>query len=169
LHIGAEKFMLIRFDGSGNYQSTKTSTSSAGTGSFLDQQTDRLNLSGIEELCERALKNDGEIPTIASRCAVFSNTDIIHAQQRGFSVNAICNSLCKGLAENIINTVFNRELPLLPVLITGGVSKNPVVKSYLERQLKTRFLTQSNSHLFGAIGAGLMLLKERVISSHVKY
>ena len=164
LHIGAEKFMLIRFDGSGNYQSTKTSTScAAGTGSFLDQQTDRLNLSGIEELCERALKNDGEIPTIASRCAVFSNTDIIHAQQRGFSVNAICNSLCKGLAENIINTVFNRELPLLPVLITGGVSENQVVKGYLEKQLKTRFLTHSNSHLFGAIGAGLMMLKEKDI------
>ena len=162
LHIGAEKFMLIRFDDSGNYQSTRTSTScAAGTGSFLDQQTDRLNLSGIEELCERALRNTGEIPTIASRCAVFSNTDIIHAQQRGFSVDAICKSLCKGLAENIINTVFNRELPLLPVLITGGVSKNQVVRKYLEKQLKTRFLTHRYSHLFGAIGAGLLLLREK--------
>lgn len=162
LHVGAEKFMLIKFDERGNYQSTKTSTScAAGTGSFLDHQTDRLNLSGIEELCERALKNKDEIPHIASRCAVFSNTDIIHAQQRGFSVNAICNSLCKGLAENIINTVFNRELPLLPVLITGGVSKNSVVRSYLEKQLKTRFLTHRDSHLFGAVGAGLMLLKEK--------
>jgi activator of 2-hydroxyglutaryl-CoA dehydratase len=92
-----------------------------------------------------------------------SNTDIIHAQQRGFSVDAICNSLCKGLAENIINTVFNRELPLLPVLITGGVSENQVVKGYLEKQLKTRFLTHRYSPLFGAIGAGLMMLKEKDI------
>ena len=162
LHIGAEKFMLIRFDAGGNYQSTKTNTScAAGTGSFLDQQTERLNLSGIEELCEKALNNTEEIPVIASRCAVFSNTDIIHAQQRGFSVSAICNSLCKGLAENIINTVFNRELPLLPVLITGGVSKNLVVQSYLEKQLKTTFLNHSYSHLFGAIGAGLLLLREK--------
>lgn len=162
LHVGAEKFMLIRFDDSGNYQSTKTSTScAAGTGSFLDQQTGRLNLSGIEELCERAQRNTGNIPAIASRCAVFSNTDIIHAQQRGFSVDSICNSLCKGLAENIINTVFNRELPLLPILITGGVSKNPVVRSYLENQLKTKLLINEDSHLFGAIGAGLLLLKEK--------
>jgi len=162
LHIGAEKFMLIRFDDSGNYQSTKINTScAAGTGSFLDQQTERLNLSGIEELCERALRNTEEIPHIASRCAVFSNTDIIHAQQRGYSVNAICNSLCKGLAENIINTVFNREFPLLPVLITGGVSKNSVVRMYLEKRLKTRFLTHRHAHLFGAIGAGLLLLREK--------
>ena len=54
LHIGAEKFMLIRFDATGNYQSAKTNTScAAGTGSFLDQQAGRLNLSGIDELCEK--------------------------------------------------------------------------------------------------------------------
>ena len=54
LHIGAEKFMLIKFDSNGNYQSAKVNSScAAGTGSFLDQQAVRLNLSGIEELCER--------------------------------------------------------------------------------------------------------------------
>ena len=161
LHIGAEKFMLIKFDPDGNYQSAKVNSScAAGTGSFLDQQAVRLNLSGIEELCDKAEKNTEEIPDIASRCAVFSKTDLIHAQQRGFSVNAICNSLCKGLAENIINTVFNREPPVFPLLLTGGVSKNLVVKAYLEKQLKTTFLHHKDSHLFGAIGAGLMLLKE---------
>jgi predicted CoA-substrate-specific enzyme activase len=162
LHIGAEKFMLIKFDPNGNYQSSKVNSScAAGTGSFLDQQAVRLNLSGIEELCDKALKNTEEVPAIASRCAVFSKTDIIHAQQRGFSVNAICDSLCKGLAENIINTVFNRELPALPLLLTGGVSRNLVVRGYLEKQLKTTFLTNEDSHLFGAIGAGLLLLKDK--------
>ena len=162
LHIGAEKFMLIRFDTEGHYQSTKTNTScAAGTGSYLDQQADRLNLSGIEELCDKALENNDEVPGIASRCAVFSNTDIIHAQQRGYSVGAICDSLCKGLAENIINTVFNREPPDLPLMLTGGVSKNMVVKRYLEEQFNTTFLVNEDSHLFGAIGAGLLALKEK--------
>jgi predicted CoA-substrate-specific enzyme activase len=162
LHIGAEKFMLIKFDSDGNYRSSRINSScAAGTGSFLDQQALRLNLSGIEDLCERALKNTEEIPGIASRCAVFSKTDIIHAQQRGFSVNAICNSLCKGLAENIINTVFNREQPSIPILLTGGVSRNLVVQGYLENQLKTKFLNHEDSHLFGAIGAGLLLQRER--------
>jgi predicted CoA-substrate-specific enzyme activase len=161
LHIGAEKFMLIRFDAEGNYKSSKINTScAAGTGSFLDQQATRLNLSGIEELCEMAVKNTGEIPFIASRCSVFANTDIIHAQQRGFSVSAICNSLCKGLSENIYNTVFSKESPAVPILMTGGVSKNLVVRGYLEKLLKTTFLHNSDSHLFGAIGAGLLLLKE---------
>lgn len=161
LHIGAEKFMLIRFDENGRYQSAKVNTScAAGTGSFLDQQAARLNLPGIEELCRRAHKNRDEVPFIASRCAVFANTDIIHAQQRGYSVDAICNSLCKGLADNIISTVFSKDAPALPVLLTGGVSKNQVVKAYLEKELKINFLTDPHSHLFGAIGAGLLLLGE---------
>ena len=161
LHIGAEKFMLIKLDENGNYQSTRTNTScAAGTGSFLDQQAARLNLSGIEELCELAKQNTHEVPFIASRCAVFANTDIIHAQQRGFTVSAICNSLCLGLAENIFNTVFNQEAPLLPLLMSGGVSRNMIVKDYLEKRLKTRFLQNDDSHLFGAIGAALMLLAE---------
>jgi len=148
--------MLIKFDNNGNYQSTKINTScAAGTGSFLDQQADRLNLSGIEELCDRALNNSDALPFIASRCAVFSNTDIIHAQQKGFSVNAICNSLCKGLAENINNTVFNREPPSLPIIMTGGVSKNLVVREYLEKLIKTTFLYNENSQLFGALEPGL--------------
>jgi activator of 2-hydroxyglutaryl-CoA dehydratase len=129
LHIGAEKFMLIRFDPGGNYRSAKINTScAAGTGSFLDQQAVRLNLSGIEELCEKALNNKDQIPEIASRCAVFSRTDIIHAQQRGYSVSSICQSLCRGLAENIVNTVFTREEPVTPILMTGGVSRNSVVR-----------------------------------------
>ena len=162
LHIGAEKFMLIKFDSRGNYQSSKVNSScAAGTGSFLDQQAVRLNLSGIEELCDLALKNIEEVPPIASRCAVFSKTDIIHAQQRGYSVNSICNSLCKGLAENIINTVFNRDTPAWPLLLTGGVSRNLVVREYLEKQLKTTFLYHEDSHLFGAMGAALLLLKEK--------
>lgn len=36
-----------------------------------------------------------------------------------------------------------------------------VVRGYLEKQLKTTFLQNEDSHLFGAIGAGLMLLKEK--------
>ena len=159
--------MLIKFDPDGKYKSSKVNSScAAGTGSFLDQQAVRLNLSGIEELCDRALNNNEEIPGIASRCAVFSRTDIIHAQQRGFSVNAICNSLCKGLSENIINTVFNREAPELPILLTGGVSRNQVVRRYLEKQLKTKFLYNEDSHFAGAIGAGLLLLEGKVTLNH---
>jgi len=162
LWVGAEKFMLIRFDRTGTYESTKKNSScAAGTGSFLDQQAFRLNLKGIEEVCRTASCNSGPVPEIASRCAVFAKTDLIHAQQQGYPLEAICDSLCKGLAKNIVDTLFNREPPASPILITGGVARNPAVIRHLETQLNTRLLQHEHSHLFGAIGACFLLLKEK--------
>ena len=162
LHIGAERFMFIQFDSNGNYQFTRTNSScAAGTGSFLDQQADRLNLSGAEELCQKALENKEATPDIASRCAVFAKTDLIHAQQRGFSMAAISDSLCKGLARNIANTTFNKMAVSYPILMTGGVSKNTAVVRHLEKLAGSQFLHDDNGHLFGAIGAARLLLKDK--------
>ena len=154
LLVGAEKFSLIRFDDLGNFESARSNSScAAGTGSFLDQQALRLNLAGIEELCDIAQKNNGPIPDIASRCSVFAKTDLIHAQQRGYSREAICDSLCKGLAENIVDTLFNQDTPLLPIFFAGGVSKNAAVVRHLEALLGTRLVSHEYSHCLGAIGA----------------
>jgi len=162
LIIGAEKFMIIRFNLQGGFESARSNSScAAGTGSFLDQQAFRLNLSGIEELCETALQNRGPVPVIASRCSVFAKTDLIHAQQQGYPPEAICDSLCKGLAINIANTLFNQEAPLPPVFIAGGVARNAAVISHLEEQLETRFLQHEHSHLIGAIGACDLMLQNK--------
>lgn len=162
LHIGAERFMFIQFDSNGHYQSTRTNSScAAGTGSFLDQQAERLNLSGADELCQKALANKEDTPDIASRCAVFAKTDLIHAQQRGFSMAAISDSLCKGLARNIANATFNKMTVNNPILITGGVSKNTAVIKHLEALADSSFLQHEQGHLFGAIGAARLLLQEQ--------
>jgi activator of 2-hydroxyglutaryl-CoA dehydratase len=110
LQVGGEKFSLLEFDDNGNYRGTMTNSScAAGTGSFLDQQARRLNLGGVEKLCEMASSNRGDIPKIASRCAVFAKTDLIHAQQEGYRIEEICDGLCFGLAENIVDALFVEE------------------------------------------------------------
>src|SRR3990172_2264056 len=82
LVVGGEKFGLVLFDENGEYLNYRSNTScAAGTGSFLDQQAVRLNLSGIREFDDLAFRNRGKMPKIASRCAVFAKTDLIHAQQ----------------------------------------------------------------------------------------
>ena len=106
LLVGGEKFGLIQFDDKGNYVHFKANTAcAAGTGSFLDQQAARLNLSGIRQLSDIAVNNNGMIPKIASRCAVFAKTDLVHAQQEGYTLAEICDGLCYGLAKNIVDTV----------------------------------------------------------------
>ena len=108
LVVGGEAFGLIGFDGNGKYRSFRSNTScAAGTGSFLDQQARRLNLESAEALSTRASSNRGTVPKMASRCAVFAKTDLVHAQQEGYSLEQICDGLCHGLARNIVRHAFH--------------------------------------------------------------
>lgn len=162
LHIGGEKFSLSRFDRDQNYLGAKHNTScAAGTGSFLDQQARRLNLlGGSHELSNKALLNSKSIPDIATRCAVFAKTDLIHAQQEGFGIEQICDGLCHGLAKNISNTLFQYEHIGNKILFCGGVSANLAVKNHLEKITDHKFIIDTNSKFYGAMGAAFCLLDD---------
>ena len=153
--VGGEKFGLIQFDTRGNYQHYKANTScAAGTGSFLDQQAERLNLSGSAELSEIAMQNRGPVPKIASRCAVFAKTDLVHAQQEGYRLEQICDGLCLGLAKNIADTLFSGRIPPDPIIFTGGVARNRAVVRHMQA-LTGKTIIAGDTHLYGAIGAAL--------------
>ncbi len=161
LIIGGEKFGLASFDSEGNYKNYRSNTScAAGTGSFLDQQARRLNLPDIQTFSCVAAGNTGNTPAIASRCAVFAKTDLIHAQQEGYSLAEICDGLCEGLARNVADTLFGDSKPAEPVVLAGGVALNGAVVRHLSSITGTDISVHSNSHLFGAIGASLLLLQD---------
>jgi predicted CoA-substrate-specific enzyme activase len=160
LNVGGEKFHLIRLGEDGGYLGSRGSTScAAGTGAFLDQQARRLNLTGAAAISRMALDNLAPRPRIASRCAVFAKTDLIHAQQEGHSMEAICDGLCHGLAKNIADTVFSGVPPFPPLVFCGGVAKNEAVGRYLAEFAGTALNVPDEPHLFGALGAGLEFIE----------
>jgi len=161
LLIGGEKFGLINFDDEGKYLNYRSNSScAAGTGSFLDQQSRRLNLSGIEEFSDTAKKNQGNFPKIASRCSVFAKTDLIHVQQEGYQLEEICDGLCAGLARNVIDTVMNSQMLKEPLVVAGGVSLNEAVVQHIRQVTGTGAVTDGVGHVYGAYGAALQLLEE---------
>jgi predicted CoA-substrate-specific enzyme activase len=161
LVVGGEQFGLARFDEQGHYLNYRSNTScAAGTGSFLDQQAKRLNLRGIEEFSDIAFANRGDVPKIASRCSVFAKTDLIHAQQEGFSLEEICDGLSCGLARNVADTLFGNANFNPPLVFAGGVSRNRAVVKHIEAMAGMEVVTDEYSHLYGAIGAALCLVDE---------
>ncbi|MDR3238232.1 MAG: acyl-CoA dehydratase activase, partial [Spirochaetia bacterium] len=157
LIIGGEKFGLVSFDNEGSYRNYRSNSScAAGTGSFLDQQSQRLSLNTIQEFCATAESNTGDIPRIASRCAVFAKTDLIHAQQEGYSLAEICDGLCAGLAKNVADTLFTSETPAAPMIMAGGVSRNSAVVRHLSQMTGVPIGIDELSHLYGAYGAALL-------------
>ena len=157
LVVGGEKFGLIHLDDCGNYLNFKSNTGcAAGTGSFLDQQAQRLNLRDAAELSRIACSNTGPVPKIASRCAVFAKTDLVHAQQQGHSLAQICDGLCRGLAHNIFAALFTSDNFHGPIVFTGGVSLNRAVVKHLHALIGKRIIT-AETLFYSAIGAALSL------------
>lgn len=167
LIVGGEKFGLIRFDDKGNYRDFKANTScAAGTGSFLDQQAGRLGLKNTEALSELAFTNTGAVPLIASRCAVFAKTDLVHAQQEGFALSQICDGLCSGLAKNIVDTLFAGESFQGKIVFTGGVAKNRSVVRHISSLIDQGVVVGES--FYGAAGAALHLLDELLLKDRIR-
>lgn len=163
LFIGGENFGLITFNDQGDYESYRSNSScAAGTGSFLDQQAKRLNLKSIDTLSSIAFCNRENSPKIATRCAVFAKTDLIHAQQEGYSIGQISDGLCEGLTKNVIDTLMPDQNIRTPLVLAGGVSMNQAVVKHFRNLLQTEPIIDEHSHLYGAIGAALLYLEESV-------
>ncbi|MGD9824783.1 acyl-CoA dehydratase activase, partial [Desulfobacter sp.] len=167
LHVGGEKFFLSLFDSHGNYRGQRhNSGCAAGTGAFLDQQAGRIHLQGSANISSLALENRDQRPDIATRCAVFAKTDLIHAQQQGYDLKQICDGLCYGLARNIANTLFKQDIPTKDIIFCGGVSKNNAVKKHLESIIGKSLVKGEHALVYGAMGAALCLADE-ITKSHV--
>ncbi|MGA1841014.1 MAG: acyl-CoA dehydratase activase [bacterium] len=154
--MGGETFGLILFDQDGQYKKYIANPAcAAGTGSFLDQQAARLGLSRSAQLSKLAQNYQGVPPKIATRCAVFAKTDLMHMQQQGYRLPAIAAGLCHGVARNISNTLFHGIELLEPIVVVGGVSKNKKVVQYLEEEVHFPLKIPPNSEYIGSIGAAL--------------
>ncbi|MFW5849606.1 MAG: acyl-CoA dehydratase activase [Spirochaetota bacterium] len=157
LLVGGERFALVRFDETGHYRSARGNTScAAGTGGFLDQQAARLGLSGAAELAELAASNTGHRPKVASRCSVFAKTDLIHAQQEGYTLAEICDGLCHGLSRNLLDAVVTGSLPPGDVVMAGGVALNRSVVRHVGSILDREITVTDLAPVYGAYGAALV-------------
>ncbi|MBR1753537.1 2-hydroxyglutaryl-CoA dehydratase [bacterium] len=129
----------------------------AGTGSFLDQQANRLNVP-IEIFGETALKSENPA-RIAGRCGVFAESDLIHKQQLGYPVEDLLYGLCQALVRNYLsNLALGKEL-LPTVSFQGGVATNVGMVKAFEEALGMKVIVPENHQLMGALGASLLAME----------
>lgn len=126
----------------------------AGTGSFLDRQAGRLNIP-IEEFGDYALKSQSPV-RIAGRCAVFAESDMIHKQQAGHSVEDIVAGLCEALARNFLSNVAKGKKIEEPVIFQGGVAANKGMVKAFEDAIGIKIKVPEYFDVMGAYGAALL-------------
>ncbi len=126
----------------------------AGTGSFLDHQSERLKVP-IEEFGELALTARKNV-RIAGRCTVFAESDMIAKQQFGFSKAEIINGLCEALVRNYINNLGRGKTLAPPYVFQGGVAANIGIKAAFEKEVRHEVIVPVHFAVMGAIGASIL-------------
>jgi len=129
----------------------------AGTGSFIDQQASRLRYR-VEEVGTTACMGSCAA-RIAGRCSVFAKTDMIHAQQKGYTTDQILLGLCEASARNFKSSVVKGRQVDPPVAFIGAVAMNQAVRRALRKAFilaEPDFVVPQLHCWLGALGAAML-------------
>jgi predicted CoA-substrate-specific enzyme activase len=135
----------------------------AGTGSFLDQQANRIEVPIENEFGKLALMSENP-PRIAGRCSVFAKSDMIHLQQIATPLHDIVAGLCFAVARNFKSTLGRGKKFEKPFIFQGGVAANAgMVRAFREIfELDADELLIPEYHAsMGALGAIFHTLKNQ--------
>jgi predicted CoA-substrate-specific enzyme activase len=133
----------------------------AGTGSFMDQQANRL-LYDIEDVGD-IVQCAGKAASIAGRCSVFAKSDMIHAQQKGYKPPEVLKGLCNAVVRNYRGTITKGKEMDGRVAFIGGVAANKGAVAAMREAFETDaegLIVPAYYAWMGAIGSALTAADE---------
>ncbi len=164
IHHAGDRWELESFNANGPCAS--------GTGSFLDQQAERLATALYEKNKETSqnhidrILNDfirlglksGKPANVACRCTVFTKSDMIHLQNKGEKLEDIIYGLHVGNARNYVSTIVSNQKLEDPVVFVGGLSKNELQVKAFKAYYPDLIVPPHNTST-GALGVALKALE----------
>jgi len=155
LEIGGQDSKIILLRDGIIIDFAMNSICAAGTGSFLDHQAARLGID-IENFGDYAIKSKNPV-SIAGRCTVFAESDMIHKQNAGYTKEDIIAGLCDSLVRNYMNNVGKGKDLEEPIVFQGGVSYNQGIIEAFERHLGCKVIVPKYNVLMGALGMAILV------------
>lgn len=127
----------------------------AGTGSFLQEQAERLGMDIEKDFGPAAMK--AGCPTrMGERCTVFIESDLVHNQQAGAPREDLAAGLALSIVNNYLNKVVGKKLVGERIVFQGAVAFNQAVVSAFEAILGKKIVVPTHPHITGAIGAAIL-------------
>lgn len=157
IEIGGQDSKLIRLKDGIMTDFAMNTVCAAGTGSFLDQQANRLQLT-IANMGKIALTST-KASAITGRCTIFAESDMIQKQQIGEPIADILHGLCDTLARNYINNLAKDSQLFPPIVFVGGVAANKAIVRSFEKILNSKVIVPQEHAYTGAYGMALLARK----------
>jgi len=131
----------------------------AGTGSFLEEQSEKLNINIINEFEDLALGAQRPV-RLGDRCTVFMESDLNSHQQRGADKDNLVGGLAYSIVQNYIQKVVGDKPIGNKIFFQGGVTNNKSVVAAFERITGKQIIIPPHFDVTGAIGAAILAQKE---------
>lgn len=143
----------------------------SGTGSFIEQQAQRLatalytrdkdgsqkHIDGIlADFIKLGLRSR-KPANVACRCTVFTKSDMIHLQNKGEKLEDIIHGLHIGNARNYMSTIVCNRVLEEPVVFIGGLSLNELQVNAFKNYFPGLIVPPYNTSI-GALGVALQAL-----------
>jgi predicted CoA-substrate-specific enzyme activase len=143
----------------------------SGTGSFIEQQAQRLATALYTRETDASKKHiDGILAdfiklglrsrkpaNVACRCTVFTKSDMIHLQNKGEKLEDIIHGLHIGNARNYMSTIVCNRVLQEPVVFIGGLSLNELQVNAFKDYFPGLIVPPYNTSI-GALGVALQAL-----------
>jgi predicted CoA-substrate-specific enzyme activase len=132
----------------------------AGTGSFLEEQAEKLGIDIVGEFADLALQSTAPI-RLGERCTVFMERDVMSYQSRGASRKDLVAGLAYSIAYNYLNRLVRERKIGDCIFFQGGTAYNDAVAAAFAQILGKEIIVPPHNGVMGAIGMAL-LARERM-------
>jgi predicted CoA-substrate-specific enzyme activase len=131
----------------------------AGTGSFLEEQAEKLDIRIDEEFGALALSSKQPLD-LGERCTVFMESQLNFCKQRGAAKEELVAGLAYSVVKNYLTKVVEDRRIGDHVLFQGGTAFNRAVKAAFENVLGKKVQVPPHHDILGAIGVAMLAREE---------
>ena len=165
--IGGQDSKFIRIQEGVVVDFTMNEACAAGTGSFLEEQAEKLGVQIKGEFARLALSSHSPI-RLGERCTVFMARDVSSLLLKGASVPDLCAGLAYSVALNYLNRVVRGRNLGDVIYFQGGTAYNDAVAAAFASILKDKtIIVPPHNGVIGAIGMAL-IARDRIASTRSK-
>ncbi len=157
--IGGQDAKYIRLDRGVVVDFAMNEACAAGTGSFLEEQAEKLGISIVDEFSDLALGAKAPI-RMGERCTVYMETDVTQRLREGAPKDDVIAGLAYSVVQNYLNRVA-RGRPVGDVIFfQGGTAYNRSVAAAFSKVTGKRIIVPPHNGVMGAYGVALLAMEQ---------
>jgi len=157
--IGGQDSKYVSLENGAVVDFTMNKVCAAGTGSFLEEQAEKLGISIKGEFGCRALASKTPCH-LGERCTVFMESVLNHHQQRGEPIDDLVAGLSYSIVLNYLNRVVEDRKVGDTIFFQGGTAYNRAVKAAFEKLTGKKIIVPPHHDVMGAIGAATIAMEQ---------